>query len=53
MAKRKTKNNERGAIALNSTIEPGTLHMVFVVCGVALSGVVILAVAFAASRPQG
>jgi hypothetical protein len=53
MAKTKrtrTGKRERGSLALSQPVEPKTLHMVIVVCFLALGGIVVLTVAFAATH---
>jgi hypothetical protein len=46
----KTGRTQRGAVALNTPIEPSSLHAITVVGAVVIGGVVVLAVAFAASH---
>ena len=51
MAKKRKKSLfERGAVALNTPVEPSSTRAVFVVIGVVLSGIIVLSVAFAYSR---
>jgi hypothetical protein len=46
------RKSERGQIALNEPVQPGAVHAVIVVSVVALGGIVVLAVAFAATHAR-